>query len=295
MLSAHFHRGVSRALASEEGVSLIELLVAILAGMIVIIALFNLQIVTLHQTTRVFTKVDATQHARVAVEDLENELHSACIVDNVTPIQSGSSPTSLQFVSQEGNGAALTPVEHLINYNTSSGSITTSGGVYNYAANTLTDATYSETGETTNSSGQPVYTFATTASTARTLLANVTQSGTTPVFQYFEYQIPTNSTGQPYTDASGDDYEMLIDGTNEVPGTSTIPAASPLTDAPSLGGTNAANTAEVLTTVTVGPYQTTGENTNLSDANDTVSDGVVLRLTPAPNHTGDGNVFLPCQ
>ncbi len=268
-------------LAAEDGVSLIELLVAILAGMIVIIALFNLQIVTLHQTTRVFTKVDATQHARVAIEDLENELHSACIVDNVTPIQSGSSATSLQFVSQEGNGATLTPVEHVVTYSST--------------AQTLTDSTYAETGETTNSQGAPVYTFASTASTTRILLANVTQSGTTPIFQYFEYQIPTSSGGQPYTDASGDDYEMLIDGTNEVPGTTTIPGASPLTDAPSLGSTNAANTAEVVTTVTVGPYQTTGENTNLSDANDTVSDGVVLRLTPAPNHTGDGNVFLPCQ
>lgn len=287
MLSAHFHHGVSRALASEEGVSLIELLVSILAGMIVIIALFNLQIVTLHQTSRVFTKVDATQHARVAIEDLENELHSACIVDNVTPIQSGSSATSLQFVSQEGNGATLTPVEHVISYSSS--------------AQTLTDATYAETGETTNAQGQPVYTFASTASTSRVLLANVSQSGTTPIFQYFEYQIPTNSSGQPYTDASGDDYEMLLDGTSEVPGTTTIPTASPLTDSPSLGGTNAANTAEVVTTVTVGPYQNgttsvaSGENNSLSDANDTVSDGVVLRLTPAPNHTGDGNVFLPCQ
>lgn len=287
MLSAHFHQGVSRALAAEEGVSLIELLVSILAGMIVIIALFNLQIVTLHQTSRVFTKVDATQHARVAIEDLENELHSACIVDNVTPIQSGSSATSLQFVSQEGNGATLTPVEHVISYSSS--------------AQTLTDATYAETGETTNAQGQPVYTFASTASTSRVLLANVSQSGTTPIFQYFEYQIPTNSSGQPYTDASGDDYEMLLDGTSEVPGTTTIPTASPLTDSPSLGGTNAANTAEVVTTVTVGPYQNgttsvaSGENNSLSDANDTVSDGVVLRLTPAPNHTGDGNVFLPCQ
>lgn len=287
MLSAHFHHGVSRALAAEEGVSLIELLVSILAGMIVIIALFNLQIVTLHQTTRVFTKVDATQHARVAIEDLENELHSACIVDNVTPIQSGSSGTSLQFVSQEGNGATLTPVEHVISYSSS--------------AQTLTDATYAETGETTNAQGEPIYTFAAVASSSRILLANVTQSGTTPIFQYYEYQIPTNSSGQPYTDASGDDYEMLLDGTSEVPGTTTIPTASPLTDSPSLGATNAANTAEVVTTVTVGPYQNgttsvaSGENSSLSDANDTVSDGVVLRLTPAPNHTGDGNVFLPCQ
>ena len=51
MLSTHFHHGLSRALADEEGVGLIELLVSILAGMIVIIALFNLQIITLHQTS----------------------------------------------------------------------------------------------------------------------------------------------------------------------------------------------------------------------------------------------------
>ena len=294
MLSAPLHNGLSRALAAEEGVSLIELLVSILAGMIVIIALFNLQIVTLHQTTRVFTKVDATQHARIAIEDLENELHSACIVDNVTPIQAGSSPTSVQFVSQEGNGATLTPVEHLITYNTTAGSITTTSGVFNYGALTLTDATYAETGETQNSSGVPVYTFASTASTARILLANVSQSGTIPIFQYYAYQVPMNGS-TPYTDSSGDDYEMLLDGTSDVPGTSTIPTASPLTATPSLGATNAANTAEVVTTVVVAPYKTTGENTNLADASDTVSDGVVLRLTPAPNHTGDGNAFIPCQ
>jgi Tfp pilus assembly protein PilW len=293
-MTAHVHHWLSRALAEEEGVSLIELLVSILAGMIVIIALFNLQIVTLHQTTRVFTKVDATQHARVAIEDLENELHSACIVDNVTPVQSGSSPTSLQFVSQEGNGATLTPVEHVIAYNSTAGSITTTSGVFNYGAQTLTDSTYAETGETQNSSGEPVYTFASTASTARILLANVTQSGTIPIFQYYAYQVPMNGS-TPYTDASGYDYEMLLDGTSEVPGTSTIPTASPLTATPSLGSTNAANTAEVVTTVTVAPYNTSGENTNLSDASDTVSDGVVLRLTPAPNHTGAGNAFIPCQ
>ena len=34
----------------------------------------------------------------------------------------------------------------------------------------------------------------------------------------------------PYTDSSGDPYEMLLDGTSEVPGTSTIPTAQPLID-----------------------------------------------------------------
>ncbi len=279
MLSAQLHHGL--ALESEQGFSLIELLVAILAGIVVLIALFNLQIVTLHQTTRVFTKVDATQHARVAIEDLENELHSACITDNVTPIQAGSTGSTLLFVSQEGNGTTLTPVEHQIAFNSST--------------QTLTDTTYAETGQTTNSSGVPVYTFSGTPSTTRTLLTNVQQSGSTPVFQYYAYQVPTNSSGTPYTDASGNDYEMLLDGTSEVPGTSIIPTPQPLSVIPSLSSANAAVAAEVVTTVTVGASGTTGENSNDSDSSDTVSDGVVLRLTPAANHAGDGNVFLPCQ
>lgn len=103
------------------------------------------------------------------------------------------------------------------------------------------------------------------------------------------------SNGSPYTDASGNPYEMLLDGTSEVPGTTTIPTPQPLSTSPSLSSTDAGNTAEVVTTVSVGASGTTGENTSLSDATDTVSDGVVLRLTPAANHAGDGNVFLPCQ
>jgi Tfp pilus assembly protein PilW len=281
MLSTHFHHGLSRALAAEEGVSLIELLVSILAGMIVIIALFNLQIITLHQTTRVFTRVDATQHARVAIESLENELHSACVADNVTPVQAGSTGASLLFISQAGNGATLTPVEHRVAFSSS--------------AATITDAQYAETGMTTNSSGVPVYTFSSTPSSTRTLLTSVTQSGSTPVFQYYAYQEPLMSNGSPYADASGNPYEMLLDGTSEVPGTTTIPTPQPLSTSPSLSSTDASNTAEVVTTVSVGASGTTGENTSLSDATDTVSDGVVLRLTPAANHAGDGNVFLPCQ
>jgi Tfp pilus assembly protein PilW len=279
MLSTH-SPSLSQLLEGEQGVSLIELLVAILAGMIVIIALFNLQIVTLHQTTRVFTRVDATQHARVAIESLENELHSACLTDNVTPVQAGSTANSLEFISQVGNGATLTPVEHIITFNS--------------VAGTLTDAQYAETGMTTNSSGVPIYTFASTATSTRTLLTNVSQTGSTPVFQYYAYQEPMNGS-TPYTDASGDAYMMLLDGTSEVPGTSTIPPASPLSTSPSLSSADAANTAEVVTSLSVGASGTTGENTSLSDASDSVSDGVVLRLTPAANHAGDGNVFIPCQ
>ncbi len=271
----------SELLAAEGGFSLIELLVAMAAAVVVVFAVFTIQDVVLRQTSREFSQVDATQHVREALENLENELHSACLTDNVTPIQGGSTPSSLLFVSQFGTAATLTPVEHQI--------------AFSSTAQTLTESTFAETGVTTSSSGLPVYTFSSTPSSTRTLLTNVEQSGTTPMFQYFAYQEPLNSSGQPYTDSAGDPYMMLLDGTGDIPGTGVIPPAQPLNASPSLSVSDSQNTSEVMVTVSVGPSGGTGENTNQADTRDTVSDGVVLRLTPAANHAGDGNVFLPCQ
>ncbi len=269
-------------LTAEDGFTLIELMVAVLASIVVVIALFNLQDVTLRQTSRAFSKVDATQHAREAMENIENELHSGCLADNITPILGGSTSTTLLFASQYGTGPTLVPVEHKI--------------VFDSTAQTLTETTYAETGESQDSDGLPVYTFSTTPlSGPRTLLSDVAQSATTPVFQYFSYQEPLQSGGQPYTDGAGNPYMMLLDGTSAIPGTSTVPAASPLSSSPSLSNSNAQNTAEVVITLAIGPAGGSPINTGLSDAVDTFQDGVVLRLTPAPNHAGDGNVFLPCQ
>jgi hypothetical protein len=273
----HLLRIRDRARA-EQGFTLIELLMSILIGMVVLGALFTIQIVTLHQTTSLFSKVDATSHARVGVEGIENELHSACITDKVTPILTGSTATTLMFVSQYGTGASLTPVEHQVTFSS--------------AARTLTDATYAETGVTTSSTGAPVYTFASTATSTRTVLSNVAQTGATPVFQYFAYQAPMNGAN-PYTDSAGNSYMMLLDGTSVVPGTSVIPTPSPL--AVPLSATSSPNAAEVMISMSVGPSGGTGENTNLSNSVDQVQDGVVLRLTPAANHAGSGAVFLPCQ
>jgi Tfp pilus assembly protein PilV len=285
LLSAKVRVRFMSLIRDDSGMTLIELLVTMLAGMVILGALFTIQATTLHQTTRFFSKIDATQHARVGIEQIENELHSACITDNVTPVQTGSTSTTLTFVSQYGTAASLTPVEHVISWSSTAG--------------TVTDTTYAETGVTLNSSGQPVYTFSSTPSSSRTVLTNVSQStsnGTAvPIFQYFKYQVPTNTSGQAYTAPDGNSYEMLIDGTNAIPGTSTVPAAQPLTTP--LSSSDAAATAEVMITMTVGPSGGTGENTHLTpgDAADSVADGVVLRLTPAANEAGNGAVFLPCQ
>jgi len=264
-----------RRLARQHGYTLIEMLVAMSAGTVVMLTLFTIIDVSLHQTTRTFSYVDATGRARTAVETLENELHSACIASGETPIQSGSSGSSLEFVSQYGNAANVTPIERLITF----------------SAGTLTETDYSVSGGTA-----PNWTFNTTPmSPPRTLLDNVSlQSGTSGVFRYFAYQEPLDSSGNPYTDPNGNPYMMLIDGTSAVPGTSTIPAAQPL--AVPLSVANAQLATEITIGMAVGPGGGTGENTaSPGDTTINVTDSVTLRLTPPANHVGSGNTFLPCE
>ena len=74
----------------EAGFTLVELCVAMGAALVVIIGLTSIMIGTVQQTQRIFTKVDATQQARTALADLENELHSAC-VGGEAPIQGAGS------------------------------------------------------------------------------------------------------------------------------------------------------------------------------------------------------------
>jgi prepilin-type N-terminal cleavage/methylation domain-containing protein len=263
---------------SEAGFTLIELLVSMIAGLVVLSALFTILDVTLHNTTRTFTKVDATQRARTTLEKLENELHSACVTAGVTPIQGGgtngsqdSDGNDLVFVSQYGTSANPSPVEHKI--------------AFNSASKTLTDYTYSVTSG--NSPSNWVFSSTPTSANGTQLLTNVTQSGTTPVFQYFAYE--------PYTDTSGNSDMMIMDGSTSVPGTTTVPNPDPLPTSGGLSTANAASTVEVLITFVVGGRGGSGENTNYQDTNATVSDSVVLRLSPAANQAVGTSTFGPCQ
>ena len=270
---------VTRSPRSEQGFTLVEMLVVMVAGMVVVSALFAIFDLTLHQTTRTFSTVDASQRSRIALEQIENELHSACVGSGVTPVQAGSSGTSLIFVSQYGstasnaNAASLTPVAHTITYNSTSG--------------TLTDTTTAATG-----GAAPNWIFGGSPTTRRLLDNAALPAGQTSMFQYFGYTVPMHG-GVAYTDAAGNPYEMLIDGINAVPGTSpaVIPSAAPLSVP--LSTADAQNTAEVLINMLVKPSGGSNENTNLGTA--PVADQVVLRLTPPGNHAGGGTTFGPCQ
>lgn len=268
-----------RARAREEsGFTLIELLVSVAAGMVVLAALFALLNTTLNSTTRTFSQADATGASNAATENIESELESACLASGMAPIQTASDANNLYFVSEYGSSVGKakdpspTPVEHKISFSPGAG--------------TLTDYTYAATG-----GGAPNWTFSTTASSSRLLLSHVAANGSTPVFQYFQYSVPTNG-GTPYTDSAGNSYEMIQDGINFVPGTSTVPSAAPLTTP--LSATDAGNTAEVLINFTGLPNGGSQVETGLSNIGDNVEDQVVLRMTPPANHAGNGATFTPC-
>jgi type II secretory pathway pseudopilin PulG len=261
-----------RRLPDERGWTLIELLVVLVAGIVVMSALLTILEVTARQTNRTFSKVDATQRARTMLERLEGELHSACVVNGTTPVQAGSTSTTLSFLSYYGDTANPTPSWHNIVF---------SGG-------TLTDNAYAVGGSSPNWTQGSLQ-------SSTTLLNNVSQSGSTPVFQYFSFQQIPNGQGGYYSDGAGNPYMILADGTNPIPNTSPaiVPAASPLSTP--LSSTDSQNATEVRVTLAVGPGGGTEENTNLSDANTTINDGITLRLTPPANHVESGANFGPCQ
>ena len=57
--------------ASQAGFTLVELLVAMSIGLVVMFAVTAIMIVSLHQTQRTFTSVDATRQARTALATIE--------------------------------------------------------------------------------------------------------------------------------------------------------------------------------------------------------------------------------
>lgn len=272
----------------QRGFTLVELLVVVAAGTVVMLALFTMLDVTLRQTSRTYSKVSATQRAQGMVENLENELHSACVAKDVTPVQGGangsqqSDANNLVFVTQYGTAASPTPVEKKITFTPPSGS----------TPGTLTEYTYSVNGGTA-----PDWTFSSTpnAPTGGTLLlnnvANAVTGGTTlPVFQYFAYE--------QYVDPNGVTDEMLMDGSRVVPGTTSLPNPDPLSTTAGLSPSDAAQTAEVLINLNVGPDVNAGEmgsglNTNLET--DTITDSIVFRFTPAPDEAGSTGPFKPCS
>jgi prepilin-type N-terminal cleavage/methylation domain-containing protein len=191
MLSAaRKHAGRAR---EERGMTLVEVLVAMVTGVVVLGSAYSILEVSLHQSARLADYAQSAQIGRTAMTRIVDELHSACIAEGFKPVQAGSGESKLVLIDAYSEEAKIGTSE------TGSGGNTIWNArkdtvVWSEAGKTLTDSTYKSTG-----GSWPEYTFANASTPAAgTRLADrVTKAEienpetkakeTPPVFRYFDY------------------------------------------------------------------------------------------------------------
>ena len=156
------------SIREERGTTLVELLVAITAGVVVLAAISAVAIAAMRQTARISTQVEATQRARLVIGHVVEELHSACFAPEIAPVREKSSGTELSFLHQTGSAVAPTPILS---------KITLSGG-------TLSQSNYAATGGTA-----PHWTFnEATPTSTETLMTKISPTApSTSIFSYYSY------------------------------------------------------------------------------------------------------------
>ncbi|MDX6626661.1 MAG: hypothetical protein QOE56_1650 [Solirubrobacterales bacterium] len=156
---------MTRLRRDERGTTLAELMVGLGIGMVVMLGLTSLIVVTLHSSTRVSARVDATQRARLALNQVLDQLHSACLVPKVAPILEKSTGTELRFVHAAGSTVSPTPTLSVISFAE--------------GAMKQTDYAWKE-------GAAPFWVFQTTATKTTQLMDQITPvSASKPVFSYY--------------------------------------------------------------------------------------------------------------
>lgn len=161
-------------LRDQRGLTLIELLVAMIAGLVVSLAAFSILDTSLSQSARIADRVSADQRGRTAMEKIMLKLHSSCVAAKTTPVEPGSEANKLLIISQTGSEASFSKV--LLHK------------VYLEKGN-LIDAAYPNTG----AKPAPNWEFSGAPESTQTLLTGVTQSESSektliPIFQYYRYE-----------------------------------------------------------------------------------------------------------
>jgi Tfp pilus assembly protein PilW len=203
---------MKQRMTDESGFTMVELLVSSLMGIIVMFGVVVVTTASVHTQDRIARRVVANQTARPLMTRIVQELHSACVAPRITPIASGSTATSITFLSKSGSAVTPTPDLHTISL---SGTI-------------LTEQTFPATG-----GAAPTWTFSGTASSTYRLANNVSApSGV--VFSYYQFVNGALATAPltPPLDSTEAAHTAIVDislivGSSH--GTSTLDPRSPET------------------------------------------------------------------
>jgi Tfp pilus assembly protein PilW len=165
-------------LRAEHGYTLIEMIVATGAGLIVAAAALAILATSYHMLANGGDRVDANQQGRIALQRIEQLLNSSCIAGvGVSPIVGGSSAgsgappsgaDSITFVASQSDSPSAEPSEYVL-YLSSGGALDLATYVY-------------------RSGSDPDWVFATAPASTVALLSHAAlTSGTSAIFNYYQY------------------------------------------------------------------------------------------------------------
>jgi Tfp pilus assembly protein PilW len=170
----------------DRGFTLVEVLVAMVTGLIVMGALFAILSVSVTQSARISEMAQSTQLGRTTMTRIQDELHSACVSPKFAPVKEGSNEGKLVLVNAYSEKAEV-PATWTVREVTEKGvkrqeveGVRKDEIVFNEGAKTLTDTYSLGTGESVGE-----YTFG--AGKAVKIGENVTKIGATPIFKYYKY------------------------------------------------------------------------------------------------------------
>lgn len=260
----------SRELTAESGFTLMETLVAGVAGVLVAGVLLTILVFSMNETTRVGDRVYASQIGRTAMSKIIDELHSSCTGASgagiAGPAEKPASPlgstgaTNLWFISAYGSktsgNATIEGVrEHDINWTLTS---TTSSG---QKLGTLTDYSFASSSGNSNEGWKfPALTVSNATATvlAKNVIAPQIASAST-IFQYSRYE----------SSASSENFGKLVSfNSSELPASQSTAAA-------------AQSSAEEVARVEIAFTQAAEASDTRSDTTATFSDAVDLRFEPS--------------
>jgi Tfp pilus assembly protein PilW len=167
-------RRIRSRLSDEAGFTLVELLAAMIIGLLVIFAAFGLTTRAFQATNEATDRVDAAQRGRVAMDVVTRQMGSMVCFSGTLPLISGS-PTAATFVTDLGDGTT-SPERHTLTFTANT------SGSYN-----LVETDYTMT----SVNGATPVTWSSSPARTKTLLANVAQDGSTPFLSYLGYSATT--------------------------------------------------------------------------------------------------------
>jgi prepilin-type N-terminal cleavage/methylation domain-containing protein len=163
-------------LRSDRGMTLVEMMVAMVIAVVVSLAAFSLIDFTMRRSADVAGRVDADQRGRVAMDQITRQLRSQVCQPSGTPpmVNSTTNPTDAAHASffvdlTNDSDPTVAPQLHTLTYDATKRQIVESAWTAKVNANPSVDPTYSGTG------------------TTRVLLTDVRPIPGVPVFSYYAF------------------------------------------------------------------------------------------------------------